>query len=99
RRDLLVQALSAFDIGISGLDAGLNLLLTLPDGAEHEVLQRAGEAGVALQGLSLSPHPLAGPEVPRPDGVIIGFGTPAEHAFGRAVEAVCGVLGASGLAG
>ncbi len=99
RRDLLVQALSAFDIGISGLDAGLNLLLTLPDGAEHEVLQRAGEAGVAFQGLSLMRHPLAGPEVPRPDGVIIGFGTPAEHAFGRAVEALCAVLGASGLAG
>jgi GntR family transcriptional regulator/MocR family aminotransferase len=99
RRDLLVQALSAFDIGISGLDAGLNLLLTLPDGAEHEVLQRAGEAGVALQGLSLMRHPLAGPEVPRPDGVIIGFGTPAEHAFGRAVEALCEVLRASGLAG
>jgi GntR family transcriptional regulator/MocR family aminotransferase len=99
RRDLLVRALSAFDIGISGLDAGLNLLLTLPDGAEHEVLQRAGEAGVAFQGLSLMRHPLAGPEVPRPDGVIIGFGTPAEHAFAAAVDALRNVLSASGLGG
>ena len=98
RRDLLVQALSAFDIGISGLDAGLNLLLTLPDGAEHEVLQRAGEAGVAFQGLSLMRHPLAGPEVPRPDGVIIGFGTPAEHAFAAAVDALLDVLKGSALA-
>ena len=97
RRDLLVQALSTFDISIGGLDAGLNLLITLPDGAEHEVLQRAGEAGVALQGLSLMRHPLAGPEVPRPDGVVVGFGTPAEHAFPGAVEALCNVLGASGL--
>jgi len=98
RRDLLVRALSAFDIGISGLDAGLNLLLTLPDGAEHEVLQRAGEAGVAFQGLSLMRHPLAGPEVPRPDGVIIGFGTPAEHAFAAAVDALLDVLKGSALA-
>jgi GntR family transcriptional regulator/MocR family aminotransferase len=98
RRDLLVHALSAFDVGISGLDAGLNLLLTLPDGAEHEVLQRAGEAGVAFQGLSLMRHPLAGPEVPRPDGVIIGFGTPAEHAFAAAVDALLDVLRGSALA-
>ena len=97
RRDLLVQALSMFNITIGGLDAGLNLMLTLPEGAEHEVLQRAGEAGVALQGLSLMRHPLAGPEVPRPDGVVVGFGTPAEHAFPGAVEALCNVLGASGL--
>ena len=97
RRDLLVHALSTFDIGIGGLDAGLNMLLTLPDGAEHAVLQRAGEAGVSLQGLALMRHPLAGPEVPRPDGVIIGFGTPADHAFPAAVEALCNVLRASGL--
>ncbi|MCV7283575.1 PLP-dependent aminotransferase family protein [Mycolicibacterium flavescens] len=97
RRDTLVEALGHFDIGIGGLNAGLNMLLTLPDGAEPEVVQRAGEAGVALQGLSLMRHPLAGPEVPQPDGVIVGFGTPAEHAFNAAVEALCGVLAASGL--
>jgi GntR family transcriptional regulator / MocR family aminotransferase len=99
RRDLLVQALSASDIGISGLDAGINLTLTLPDGAEHEVLQRAGEGGVGLQGLSLMRHPLAAPEVPRPDGLVVGFGTPAEHAFGAAVNALRAVLNASGLGG
>ena len=97
RRDRLVDALSTYDIGISGLNAGLNLLLTLPDGAEREVLQRAGEADVALQGLSIMRHPLAGPEVPRPDGAIIGFGTPAEHAFPAAVDALCNVLSATGL--
>lgn len=96
-RDLLVQALSGFDIGVGGLDAGINLMVTLPDGAEHEVLQRAGEAGVAFQGLSIMRHPLADPEVPRPDGLVIGFGTTAEHAFPAAVDALCAVLNASGL--
>jgi GntR family transcriptional regulator/MocR family aminotransferase len=97
RRDTLVDALGSFDIGIGGLNAGLSMLLTLPDGAEHEVLQRAGEAGVSLQGLSIMRHPLAGAEVPRTDGIIIGFGTPAEHGFAAAVDALCRVLRASGL--
>jgi GntR family transcriptional regulator/MocR family aminotransferase len=97
RRDTLVEALRPFDIGIGGLNAGLNLLMTLPDGAEPEVLQRAGEASVSIQGLSAMRHPLAGPEVPGPDGVIVGFGTPAEHAFAAAVDALCNVLTASGL--
>ena len=97
RRDTLVGTLSRFRIGISGLNAGLNLLLTLPDGAEPEVLQRAGEAGIALQGLSIMRHPQAGPDVPNPDGIVIGFGTPAEHAFAAALDALCGVLEASGL--
>lgn len=92
RRDTLVTALDGFDVGIRGLAAGVNMLLTLPDGAEPEVLRRAGEAGIALNGLSIMRHPLAGPEIPDPDGVIIGFGGPAEHAFSPAVEALCGVL-------
>ncbi len=99
RRDLVVQALSATDVTIRGMDAGLNLTLTLPDGAEREVLQRAGEAGVGLQGLAIMRHPQAGPDVPRPDGVVIGFGTPADHAFGAALDALCAVLSASGLGG
>jgi GntR family transcriptional regulator/MocR family aminotransferase len=97
RRDTLVDRLRRFapDVGVSGLSAGLHLLLTLPDGTEAEVLRRAGEAGVGLAGLSRLRHPLAGPQVPRPDGVVVNFGTPAEHAFGPAVEALCAVLDAS----
>jgi len=99
RRDALVDALAGFEVGISGLAAGVNVLLTLPDGSEHEVLRRAGDAGVALQGLSRMRHPLADQQIANRDGIIVGFAAPAEHAFGRAVEALCGVLRASGLAG
>ena len=99
RRDLVVQALSAADVSIRGLDAGLNLTLTLPDGAEQEVLQRAGEAGFGVSGLAIMRHPQAGPEIPRPDGLVVGFGTPAEHAFGAAIDALRAVLIASGLGG
>jgi GntR family transcriptional regulator / MocR family aminotransferase len=95
RRDALVDALAGFDVGISGLAAGVNVLLTLPDGTEHEVLRRAGEAGVALQGLSRMRHPVA--ETDHRDGIIVGFAAPAEHAFAGAVDALCGVIRSSGL--
>jgi GntR family transcriptional regulator/MocR family aminotransferase len=99
RRDALVDALAGFDVGISGLAAGVNVLLTLPDGSEPEVLLRAGEAGIALQGLSRMRHPHAGPATASRDGIIVGFAAPAEHAFAAAVDALCGVLRASSLAG
>jgi GntR family transcriptional regulator/MocR family aminotransferase len=92
RRDRLIEALRPFDVGISGLSAGLHLLLTLPDGTEHEVIRRAGEAGIALSGLSLLRHPDAGGETPITDGIVVSFGTPAEHAFTAAVDALCAVL-------
>ena len=92
RRDALVRALAPFDVEISGLEAGVNLLLTLPDGTEPEVLRRAGDAGVAISGLAMMRHPLAGGDVPDRDGVIVGFAAPAEHQFARAVEALCRVL-------
>jgi len=98
RRDALVEALTGFEVGITGLSAGVNLLLTLPDGTEHAVLRRAGEAGIALSGLAIMRHPLAGPETPFADGIVVGFAAPAEHAFGAAVDALCDVLTASGLA-
>jgi GntR family transcriptional regulator / MocR family aminotransferase len=95
RRDSLVEALAGFDVDISGLAAGVNVLLSLPEGSEHEVLRRAGEAGIALHGLSRMRHPLA--EIANRDGIVVGFATPAEHAFGPAVEALCAVLKESGL--
>ena len=98
RRDRLVEALRPYDVGISGMSAGLHLLLNLPDGTEHQVLRRAGEAGLALSGLALLRHPDAGHELPTRDGIVVSFGTPAEHAFGAAIDALCGVLAASGLA-
>ncbi|VEG58353.1 GntR family transcriptional regulator [Mycolicibacterium aurum] len=97
RRDLLVSALAPLRVGVSGLAAGVNLLVSLPDGMEPEVLRRAGEAGVGLTGLSMMRHPLAGSEIPAPDGVIVGFAAPADHAFSSAVSALCEVLAASGL--
>jgi GntR family transcriptional regulator/MocR family aminotransferase len=92
RRDELVERLRPFDVRLSGLSAGLHLLLLLPDGTEPEVLRRAGEAGISLSGLSRLRHPEAAQDVPISDGVVVNFGAPAEHAFGAAVDALCEVL-------
>lgn len=95
RRDLTVAALAPFDVGTAGLAAGLNLLVTLPDGMEAEVMRRAGEAGIALTGLSILHHPDA--EIDDRDGIVVGYAAPPEHAFGAAIAALCDVLEAAGL--
>lgn len=94
RRDTLAQRLAPFApaVTVSGLSAGLHLLLLLPQGAEPELLRRAGEAGVGIAGLSRLRHPLADSSIPRPDGVVVNFGTPGEHAFAHAVDALCAVV-------
>ncbi|MGW0162795.1 MocR-like pyridoxine biosynthesis transcription factor PdxR [Mycobacterium sp. NPDC003323] len=92
RRDLLVEALAPFDVGIRGLSAGLHLQLSLPAGTEAEVMRRAAEAGIGLSGLRILRHPDAGPELDEADGIVISFGTPADHAFPAAVDALCRVL-------
>jgi GntR family transcriptional regulator / MocR family aminotransferase len=97
RRDVLVSALSRFDVEVRGLAAGVNALVRLPDGREPEVLQRAADAGIALTGLQIMRHPLATHEVPDLDGLVVGFATPAEHAFAPAISALCDVLEASRL--
>ncbi|MBO0881459.1 MAG: PLP-dependent aminotransferase family protein [Mycobacterium sp.] len=99
RRDVLVDALADFNIEISGLPAGLHLLLHPPDGMEAEVLRRAAESGVALAGMSRLRHPHTPRESPHRDGIVINFGAPTERAFARAVNALHRVLSASGLAG
>ncbi|WP_460354954.1 MocR-like pyridoxine biosynthesis transcription factor PdxR [Mycobacterium sp. ZZG] len=97
RRDALVSALAPLHVEVGGLAAGVNLLVTLPDGAEPEVLRRAGDAGIAVSGLSLMRHPLAGPGLRERDGLVVGFAAPADYAFPAAVEALCEVLRAAGL--
>ncbi len=94
RRDALVRRLAplAPAVTVTGLSAGLHLLLMLPDGAEPEVLRRAGAAGVGVAGLSRLRHPLADKNILHPDGVVVNFGTPGEHAFPHAVEALATVL-------
>ncbi|KAA6214417.1 PLP-dependent aminotransferase family protein [Streptomyces albofaciens JCM 4342] len=96
RRDRLVDAVaaSAPHITVSGIAAGLHAVLELPaqDGEQGEeaALRAARWQGLALDGLTTYRHPDA--TGPARHGLVVGYATPPEHAFGAALEALCRAL-------
>ncbi|MDX2931029.1 PLP-dependent aminotransferase family protein [Streptomyces ipomoeae] len=93
RRDRLVAALAAHapHIEVTGIAAGLHAVLRLPAGTERSTVRAATRQGIALDGLAEFRHPEA-TDTDVPDGLVVGYATPPEHAYGAAVEALCGVL-------
>ncbi|MPY34936.1 PLP-dependent aminotransferase family protein [Streptomyces adustus] len=102
RRDRLVRALAARapHIEVTGVAAGLHAVLRLPDGTEGSTVEAAARRGVALDGLAAFRHPetdtavtgTAGTGTVVRDGLVVGYATPPDHAYGAAVEALCEVL-------
>lgn len=92
RRDQLVAALAARapDVRATGIAAGLHAVLELPPGTERTVIQAASWQRLAVQGLSSFRHPSARP--PERDALVVGYGTPADHGWAGALEALCRVL-------
>ncbi|WP_406288779.1 PLP-dependent aminotransferase family protein [Embleya sp. NBC_00896] len=89
RRDQLVAALAehAPHVSATGIAAGLHAVLRLPEGTEPSTVKAATWQGLALDGLSAFRHPDAGG--PAPDGLVVGYATPPDHAYGAALEALC----------
>ncbi|MEU1074741.1 MULTISPECIES: PLP-dependent aminotransferase family protein [unclassified Streptomyces] len=89
RRDRLVATLRARapHIGIDGIAAGLHAVLGLPPGTEPSAVRAASRQGLALEGLAAYRHPHS--DMPPRDGLVIGYGTPPDHAFEAALEALC----------
>jgi GntR family transcriptional regulator/MocR family aminotransferase len=87
RRDLLVGALAdrAPWLQPQGIAAGLHLLLPLPAGGprEAEVVAALAADGIAVHGLSAYWHHRGR----RAGGLVVGYGTPSEHAYRAAVDA------------
>ncbi|WP_069885732.1 MocR-like pyridoxine biosynthesis transcription factor PdxR [Streptomyces luteocolor] len=92
RRDQLVEALAARapEVRATGIAAGLHAVLELPPGTEQSVVQAANWERLAVQGLTRFRHPLA--KTPRQDALVVGYGTPAEHGWAGALDALCRVL-------
>ncbi|MFJ8474046.1 PLP-dependent aminotransferase family protein [Kitasatospora sp. NPDC094011] len=95
RRDRLVAALAehAPQVEVTGIAAGLHAVLQLPPGStpEAELLARAEAAGLALGGLGWHRVDPTAAEDAAP-ALVIGYGTPPEHAFPAALAALCEVL-------
>ncbi|WP_432041256.1 PLP-dependent aminotransferase family protein [Streptomyces cadmiisoli] len=92
RRDRLVAALAeqAPHVEVTGVAAGLHAVLRLPPGTERATVRAAGSRGLALDGLAAFRHPTT--DMPAPDGLVVGYATPSGHAYGAALDALCGVL-------
>ncbi|MFF6875646.1 PLP-dependent aminotransferase family protein [Streptomyces sp. NPDC012474] len=92
RRDALVAAVMARapQARVTGIAAGLHVLLRLPAGTEQSVVQAAHWRGLALHGLARYTHPAARAEPV--DALVVGYGTPPDHAWSGALDALCAVL-------
>jgi GntR family transcriptional regulator / MocR family aminotransferase len=91
RRDRLVATLrqQAPWLRVTGIAAGLHALLELPPGsAEDDLVTRAARRGLAVEGLA----PYCAPGHPRGPALVLGYGTPPEHAFTGALARLCAVL-------
>ncbi|MBT2384812.1 PLP-dependent aminotransferase family protein [Streptomyces sp. ISL-11] len=95
RRDQLVAALAehAPHIRVTGIAAGLHAVLELPPGTERATVQAAAWQGLALEGVSRFRYGGGGiRDVAGPDGLIVGYGTPPDHAFSGALDALLRAL-------
>ncbi|MGW3008480.1 MocR-like pyridoxine biosynthesis transcription factor PdxR [Streptomyces sp. NPDC001219] len=104
RRDQLVAALAerAPHVRVSGIAAGLHVVVELPSGTEQSIVQAARRQGLALQGLSRFHDPAAPPATR--DALVVAYGTPPDHSFAGALDALLRALppespGRSGEAG
>ncbi|WP_399887809.1 PLP-dependent aminotransferase family protein [Streptomyces sp. BBFR51] len=92
RRDALVAALAerAPRVRVTGIAAGLHAVLRLPPGTEQQAVRAAAWHGLAVHGLSMFRHPHAAG--PPQDALVVGYGTPADHAWAGALDALCRAL-------
>ena len=106
RRDRLVEALrrDAPEVRVTGIAAGLHVLVELPAGqTEAQVVARAEERGLALEGLAAYAVEDSGAERGPPSeaglgptgampSLVVGYGTPADHDFTAAVARLTATL-------
>ncbi|MFF4831083.1 PLP-dependent aminotransferase family protein [Streptomyces sp. NPDC001315] len=92
RRNRLVETLAARapHVEATGVAAGLHAVLRLPPGTERSTVKAAVWQGVALDGLAAFRHPET--DMAARDGLVVGYATPSDHAYGAALDALCGVL-------
>ncbi|MFF3616846.1 PLP-dependent aminotransferase family protein [Streptomyces sp. NPDC002580] len=92
RRDALVAALTdrAPAVHATGIAAGLHAVLRLPPGTERAVVEAAVWQGLAVHGLDRHRHP--GAAVAAQDALVVGYGTPPDHAWSGALDALCRAL-------
>jgi GntR family transcriptional regulator / MocR family aminotransferase len=95
RRDWLAAALAreAPRVRVTGVAAGLHALCELPGGqAEDHVVARAAARGLVVDGLDRYRAVEAGAGPRDRQALVVGYGSPPEHAFSHAVARLCAAL-------
>ncbi|MET0704321.1 MAG: PLP-dependent aminotransferase family protein [Mycobacterium sp.] len=94
RRDQLVAALAqrAPGVRVSGLAAGLQVVLELPPGTEHSVVRAAAAHGLAVTGMGEFRYPMADSVLPERDALVVGYAAPSDSAWAGALDALCSVM-------
>ena len=93
RRDELAQTLAGANpaIRLAGISAGLHATIYLPEGglSEQQIRTSAARASIALHVLGSYWH---NPPKERPQAIIVGYATPASHAYLPALRALTELL-------
>jgi GntR family transcriptional regulator/MocR family aminotransferase len=93
RRDDLEQAIAGKrpDLRLAGISAGMHTLIYLPSHgpSEHQMRSRAARQSIALHTLGRYWH---NPPPPGSQAIIVGYGTPAAHAYQPALNALTRLL-------
>ncbi|MFI7340055.1 PLP-dependent aminotransferase family protein [Streptomyces sp. NPDC050085] len=94
RRDQLVAALAehAPSVHATGIAAGLHAVLQLPPGTEQSVVRAAAWQRLGVAGLSSFRHEDAAADATARDALVVGYGTPPDHAWSSTLDALCRVL-------
>lgn len=96
RRDELVAAVAKHSraVCITGVAAGLQVVLDLPAGTETSVVQDAVRKGLAISGLSQFGCEAAGPGwvFPERDALVVGYAGSSDSGWPSALATLCAVL-------
>jgi GntR family transcriptional regulator/MocR family aminotransferase len=95
RQDRLAAALrrEAPKVRVTGVAAGLHALCELPAGqSEADVVARAAVRGLEVDALDRYRAVDAGAGPARRQALVVGYGSPPEHAFSHAVARLCAAL-------
>jgi GntR family transcriptional regulator/MocR family aminotransferase len=88
RRDRLIHGLGASELDVSGIAAGLHLVLALPPSSDAgELAEHARRLGFAAQPLDRYRHR------PGPPGLVLGYAALPEHAIDSAAAALLDAIG------
>jgi GntR family transcriptional regulator/MocR family aminotransferase len=90
RRDRLVAAIAPLGLRVSGIAAGLHVVIDLPSAeAEELAIHHARSHGLALESLG---EYASGDRCDGKAGLVVAYARPPEHAYTTALARLCAVL-------